>query len=393
MKRRWACFAVLTLVLLSGCNNNREPVFAPASPLPAVLSAWDEPPATWEPSEQVLLSYTEPLPAPADNPIDLAFDRFSNENGVTLEEDLAFAYRYAFAWYTEYQTLVNRYKNDGNFVFADEMLDAAQAYLSVWTSDEDKAADCFLEIARFYKLQVYDCLTRLEAHGAKLTTDEDALYQQLTERDEAVPLPVYAALLEEDISLAYAYPFGVVLSVRGDQRLYPWESLLTPRQVMPSLHLFDYDGDGEEDLAVYQYVGSGTGCAVTELHMVELSGGNQLRVTPITGREMKELLYHRLSAWYDPQNETVTLNLDDQSVPIDVSMIRKEKNVDFRGLDTESIIYFNAEDGSIQLKIAVGLCGFDQPSPFMYADLYAEVTYDKNGGLALFNARMENPGE
>lgn len=52
------------------------------------------------------------------------------------------------------------------------------------------------------------------------------------------------------------------------QAEFDWQ-YMTPRCVEPRLWCFDYDGDGEDELVVECYYGSGTGVSMSDLHVVE----------------------------------------------------------------------------------------------------------------------------
>lgn len=75
---------------------------------------------------------------------------------------------------------------------------------------------------------------------------------------------------DKDIYLYGVDPEGVKLRVGYREQWFDW-LYMTPRGVEPILRMADYDGDGQDELAVDLYIGSGTGVAVEELHIVELS--------------------------------------------------------------------------------------------------------------------------
>jgi len=62
---------------------------------------------------------------------------------------------------------------------------------------------------------------------------------------------IVAALPDSDIYITSAPPFGVILTVRGEEYFYALNSgVPSPREILPKLSLFDYDGDGIDVLAV-----------------------------------------------------------------------------------------------------------------------------------------------
>lgn len=354
----------------------------------------------------------EPSILTDENPIDRAFSRVVGERHLDLDDNVVLAYLYALQWYNEYNSLLNtlwgesEYSSWDSYVYNWQLTDMAHTYAEKWVGSND-ATSVFNGIARFYKLQVYDCLTRAEERGdgIELQTDENELYQYLSDvslaeyiADDVQSyanvgllndklLPMLSSLPDDDIYLSFAPPFGAVLSVKGGKYFYRWSNgKLTPRAVLPQLSLSDYDKDGEDELAVILYVASGTECAVTELHIVEL---DSMWDKGITGESMETLLLHRIWASYDPVADVVTVGLDDQAVRIDASHTDKEQRKEFSDIDLIDMIYFNMDGGVLSVHIHIGLCGFDYATPFDYVDFYADVIYADNGMVSLANCRIE----
>lgn len=61
-----------------------------------------------------------------------------------------------------------------------------------------------------------------------------------------------------------------MIQINDESYTYSWTGM-TPRGIVPSMILQDFDGDGQAELAVILYVGSGTGISVSELHMLEIN--------------------------------------------------------------------------------------------------------------------------
>jgi hypothetical protein len=76
---------------------------------------------------------------------------------------------------------------------------------------------------------------------------------------------------DKGIYLHSKEPEGVVLTVGASRQEYDW-MYMTPRGIEPILLVYDYDSDGKEELSIDLYIGSGTGYAVEELHIVEMYG-------------------------------------------------------------------------------------------------------------------------
>lgn len=88
------------------------------------------------------------------------------------------------------------------------------------------------------------------------------------EEHEAQHFPLISSIPDRDIYL-YGFSNGVILYVDDSGYYYNWY-YLTPRFILPRMHLGDFDGDGTEELAVILYVGSGTGVSVEELHIIKI---------------------------------------------------------------------------------------------------------------------------
>lgn len=397
--------SILLLFALAGCSSNPQAVQttqAPQSPTPAAEVA---------PALPVMNPVPEPDTSPVDeNPIDRAFARFTGEQDSELS-NVIFAYLYARQWRVAYEKAEQLHaENRGYYFYPYTFAESAYEYALKWTDSNEPTA-VFRELARFYKLFANDSLAQLMERGfdTDIWPDEDDLYRELTEvnfagaavpetfdsidladaqDDKSNPIPALAALHDEDIILYYC-EFGAVLSVKGEQIFYPWRDFLTPRGILPRLSLLDTNGDGLDELAVILYTGSGTGIAVEELHLVGLQGDARFDDLHVTSREIKDQLFHRLSAQYDMKKDTIEVKLDHQTLSIDVSDIEKVKNPDFRCLDLDSIIHFNAENGSLSVHLTIGLSGFDHIVSFDYVDLTAGLQFDASGNITLVDPHLD----
>ncbi len=328
-----------------------------------------------------------------DNPVDDAFKRFCAEQSG-LEDNTVLSYLYAKAW-----------ANELNFIWYDRGLDAEFGYRKIEIEDAayryavtlaGSPADAYKYIALVYKMAVYDITGRVGGE-ASFITDADALYETLaavnyesrvpedvsileTLSDEKTPMPVIAALPEKDVYY-FLSDMGAVVTVAGDEKWYPWYSI-TPRLVLPELALRDFDGDGEDELAVICYIGSGTGVSIMELHIIEFEDGRQAYASIVDGKLVRDMLYHRLSAEYDPASEEITVTLDGQAVTVDVSGISKEVSRELRGLNLLDRFEIVNDNGKLSAKIDIGINAFDYVSPCAYVNLRADIVYTDNGGWA-----------
>jgi len=91
---------------------------------------------------------------------------------------------------------------------------------------------------------------------------------------------------------------------------------------------------------------------------------------------IKDLLYHRISAYHDSNTDEVKVILDDQVLIIDSYMGDEAIVGDFQRLDLDSIIRFSADDDILTVNVTIGLCGYSYATPFDYIELYADVSYN-----------------
>ena len=348
-----------------------------------------------------------------NNPIDRAFTRIADVRNEELKDNVTFAYLYALKWYDEFFEITKELLNMNTpetsweiHLYSYKVMDIAfESAKKIVRSNN--ASSIFFEAARYYKMLTFEYLSPSDTLNIQANEEElylflsevnyseyipddyfDGFYMHEYSKDEHNPLPIYADLLDNNIHLAFAPPFGAVLSVNEEKYFFAWSNgYLTPRWVLPQLFLFDYNGDGKDELAVILYVGSGTGIAVTELHIVDIYNGMQ--DVKITYETIEELLYHRLSAIYDPVTQIVTVRLDNQAIEVDTSQVDKETRSDFRLLDLSSIIYFSEEKGCLKVHIAIGLSGFDWATPFDYVDFYADISLNERGYILLSNCYIE----
>jgi hypothetical protein len=344
-------------------------------------------------------SLPEQQPTNGENSIDRAFIRINIERKGELQGNTIYSYLYAQAWEMEFRSLEYELLDEKQNPSWDTYLSHYHLYETAIEyakkrSDSSNATVLFEWIARFYKLLAFDCIAQFDELGIikDIRTDEDELYQKLDEvnyekqiyddynsvavsihEDLSNPMPVYADIRDEGVYLAFAAPFGAVLTVNGNDYLYPWSGgELTPRLVMPRLFLSDYDNDGANELAVVLYVGSGTSVAIEELHIIELEYMDDFIVT---GETVEEKLFLRMLASYNPSADEIKIQLDNQLFSFDASSASKERYQEFDGLDFRDMIYFDAADGTLSVRVYAGLCGFDYSPPFDYVDLNAQILY------------------
>jgi hypothetical protein len=429
MLSRFITFLIIIAMLLciAGCKKNedvfRQGDYALEAPhVDPVDSAANDTVDT--PITNPEASLFDPFTTMDDNSIDRAFSRFADEHGNELEGNTVLAYLYALKWQNEYELISKEF-------FLRELLYplpeitwkreealhsthyfskiTAIEYANKW-SESNKAIEQFEGIARYYKLIVYDCLARFHEYGVNIgiQTDEDELYKFLNDfhsydqipyenyrseyeipYDAIFPMLIVAALPDSDIYITSAPPFGAVLTVHGEEYFYNWDSgVPSPKEILPRLSLFDYDGDGIEELAVIICNGYGTGCYVEELIIVEIN--EDMSVTAISGQTIEALLYHRLSAYYDEISGELKVILDDQVLSLYFSLENSESEVEreFTGLDLRELIWFNSDNGILTVSIEIGCLLVGWGSAADYISFSADLLYNGATDISLANCHI-----
>lgn len=185
---------------------------------------------------------------------------------------------------------------------------------------------------------------------------------------------------------------GVMLEIGEQRQRMDWR-YKTPRQVMPVLHVHDYDGDGQEELAAILNIGSGTGVAVDELHIVEFHDVNNSSDEPFTDFKMQEEDYmtqlreaiafekvERGGEWFGMitvDGRTRDIGLTDFLASYEVEAGAIEDALGFG-----NIILFEAAGDRLTFRAAVGLIVGNLVEPQYIGSVNAVVAY-KEGSFTL----------
>ncbi|MDE6709682.1 MAG: YgdI/YgdR family lipoprotein, partial [Oscillospiraceae bacterium] len=86
----------------------------------------------------------------------------------------------------------------------------------------------------------------------------------------------------------------------------------TPRRILPIAAYADYDGDGEKELAVSYYVGSGTGVSIEELVIYEKDSDGHFTEHRFEAPE--DILNEKLTVEIDEENTSVNFTFDGKSI-------------------------------------------------------------------------------
>lgn len=194
---------------------------------------------------------------------------------------------------------------------------------------------------------------------------------------------VIAEIPENDIFIyAMEGTDNVIIEHDGVADIFRNQYWLTPRRILPTAAYADYDGDGEKELAVSYYVGSGTGMSIRELVIYEKDSGGHLAEHKFKAPE--DILNEKLTAVeIDEENTIVSFTFDGKIFKADYSEgmdITKDfisrYDAEFRFGD---IVSYSFEDNKIVMNAGLGLMTVYYP-----VNVAAEVNY-KNGEFTLTN--------
>jgi hypothetical protein len=241
-----------------------------------------------------------------------------------------------------------------------------------------------------------------QAHKKDNIDDQKVIDSYEEYRDTNFPL--IAAIPEKNIylyaikSLGYK---GVVLYVNGVGHYYDW-TYMTPRFILPRLNVADFDNDGDEELAAILYVGSGTGVAVEELHIVNIYENDILSNNPKDINYLKpnpeyfaDYLYESKD-YMDTLNKQVKIKSYKEEKELKASVIVNDQitNVSLKELQyidnaqsdikvgeracLENIVHFNVNNNKITAKFDLGICCNLMVTPIYSGAVYGDVYYKDN---------------
>lgn len=119
-----------------------------------------------------------------------------------------------------------------------------------------------------------------EAMGAEVSWDENS---QVINIDSNIKLlasipeeKTYLYAINTDDSILYN---TMILSVKGVNKIYPWENLSLPSPVaFPQLYYTDLNNDNKKELVVILAKNTGTGVSVKEIHVLDLENFNEYKI-------------------------------------------------------------------------------------------------------------------
>ncbi len=188
---------------------------------------------------------------------------------------------------------------------------------------------------------------------------------------DSQPFPLVAADYDEDTYL-YAVSYEqAVLRHKGISKAFDW-IVTTPRFYLPQINVHDYNGDGSKDIAISLYVGSGTGLSIYELHIVEVVDGQFVDNVFLPEDYLKQI---GDAVSYKVDGSTLKISTEANNIDIDITEWSKQSGIE---LAYGNIVEFAlADDGAITMKALLGITTKKSVDPMYFAELSAEVVYEK----------------
>lgn len=211
-------------------------------------------------------------------------------------------------------------------------------------------------------------------------------------------------LLEEFAELGvkiYADPYGgIVVEKDGERKLFD-KCYLTTRVSFPQFKAQDFDGDGQTEIGMISYVGSGTGVSIEDFCIIDGLQDGTVRLYTLSNAVCMDEIRKRTGITATDFGVSIKLRVDEENVLTAI--------IDCRGTELETaeisdicvgeqISYLFGENGEVicEALLGIGLKNSvipyylrrygDEPKPPVDA-VRVNVTYDGKGGFILSDYR------
>lgn len=237
-------------------------------------------------------------------------------------------------------------------------------------------------------------------------TPQDRKVVDSHEEYDASDLPLIASIPDQNIYLYGIKPTGTVLNIRDTGLYFDW-AYITPRFILPQMMLSDFDSDQQQELSVVLYVGSGTGYAVEELHVLEIEETLLKDETAfsdeyvVPSQRVKDHMYQP-EKYLTELSKAVKLKVQQQAeaATIDIYIGKDKYNVSLKDLlpsegkihskpSFGDVVYFYHDKEKLSAKFGLGITSTGYAAPFFIGYITADVTYGQ-GNFSLSNLRFEH---
>lgn len=149
---------------------------------------------------------------------------------------------------------------------------------------------------------------------------------------------------------------GVLLAFDGKCQYFCWD-YTSPRLVMPNLNRADYDGDGQEEVAVILLAYTGTGVSAEQLILLEKQEDGYFEAAEYSHAAFREQIDAEVACSYDEETKRLSLRDTVQNRLIgemDLTVFMEETSV-YEGTYFGDIVSFVPEDEEIYIQIMPGI--------------------------------------
>ncbi|MEG6523317.1 M56 family metallopeptidase [Desulfotomaculum sp. 1211_IL3151] len=205
-----------------------------------------------------------------------------------------------------------------------------------------------------------------------------------SDRYQKTEYPLLAALPKEDIYLYGLKPVGVVLRYGDKLQLFNWKYLM-PRFILPVLHKYDLDHDGEDEIICVLDAGSGTGLSLYELHVLKPSGASGY--VDYMFSDYLEQVTRTLSATYYQKENNLVLKTNKDSYTYRIPA--EYQNLTYKSIAYGDIVFFDISNG-LKIKMPLGVYFDEMASPQFFEDAVffnGDIVF-KNGKFQIVNPQI-----
>ncbi|SHK80085.1 M56 family metallopeptidase [Desulforamulus aeronauticus] len=207
-----------------------------------------------------------------------------------------------------------------------------------------------------------------------------------SDRYKNTEYPLIAELPKEDIYLYGLKPTGVVLRYGDKIQFFNWE-YTTPRFILPVLHKYDLDNDGEDEIICVLNVGSGTGLSLYELHVLKLSGTSGY--VDYMFSDYLEQMKTMLSTAYHKKENSIVVKTNNNSYIYDIPI--EYQKLTYKNVAYGNIVFFDISNG-LKIKIPLGVLFDEFVSPQFFEDTIffeGDIVF-KNGKFQITSPQITN---
>ncbi len=171
------------------------------------------------------------------------------------------------------------------------------------------------------------------------------------------PIRLLSKLDENNLSVFWVEDTGSYI-LRYNDTLYSFNDWPSgaPQRIPPSMSFYDFDGDGRMEQAIVLSLGSGTGIAISELHVLEFSPDGSVTDIKLASEKYMDFLSGNISWTYDKGTKTMTVSSGGSGMDYSIAEYVDE-GLEFEKLrDFGSIVGFSFNaDGGIQGTFGIGV--------------------------------------